>query len=130
MVSLSVSPSSTKIPNALKTNPNKDNAAFNGRLIQLPDNIAQAVLPLGFPSSSLEPLITDLATGHPEELESIPSITPEIIGAAVRALRLTFVDSFRAVWITAACFTVLGVIGKFRNLVIVAMMTTTSLSID
>ena len=90
----------------------EDTAVFNSRIVQLPGNIAQAVVPLGFPSSSLPALITALSTGDTKALVEIPSISPEIIEAAVGALKESFVNSFRGVWITAACFTVLALIGK------------------
>lgn len=79
--------------------------------------IAKAVLPLGLPESSLGAFIGDLAGDETALLPKIPGITPEIIEAGFRAYKQTFLDGFRLLWITAAAFSAVGLIGKcFRSL--------------
>lgn len=88
-----------------------DTAVFNSQLSHLPNNIAQKVIPLGLPESSLPSLVQALATGDIPGLAEVPGVNAKISGVAIGALRQTFVDSFRGVWITAACFTAVAVLG-------------------
>ncbi|KAK5049568.1 hypothetical protein LTR84_004497 [Exophiala bonariae] len=89
-------------------------AAFNSKLSETAGKkIANAVLPLGLPSSSLSLLILDILTGNIGGLPDIPGISPQIIQAGVLAFQQAFAESIRAVWITAACFTAAALVGEF-----------------
>lgn len=82
----------------------------------IPAEIAHAVLPLGFNPRNLGQLIGALASQNQAAVARIPGITPRIIGAAVHGLTVAYRLSFRNLWIAAACFSAVGVIGKFLNL--------------
>jgi len=78
-------------------------AAVGNRLASyIPRYVADAVLVLGLPPTSLGPLLADLAAQNVEGLSSIPGVTPQIIEAAVRALDQAYADGIRIVWIIAA----------------------------
>lgn len=86
------------------------NALFNGAMGQLGDKIAKSVMPLGLPPQSIGPLIGALVGHHEEMIPKIEGVTPQIIGAAVQALKETFASGFRRVWIAAACFVALAAV--------------------
>jgi len=90
-----------------------DNAIFNSVLKEkLVSNIAPAVVPLGLPLSSLEPFIGSLASNAPPAtIAAIPGVTPEIIGAGVTALKTSFLQSFKWVYVAAAVLSAVGAIG-------------------
>jgi hypothetical protein len=44
---------------------------------------------------------------------SVPGINPEIIGAGVLGLQEAYLYSFRWIWVTAACLSLLGMIGAY-----------------
>ena len=91
-----------------------DNAIFSGKLTaNLGAKIAEAVLPLGLPETSLTAFITDLAAENTTALATVPSVNLEIIGAGVGGLDLAYSIGFRYVWVAAGCFTVLAAICKF-----------------
>lgn len=73
------------------------------------------MLPLGLPPADLSPLIEALADNNQAAVAHIPGLTPAIIGAAVKALKEAYLESLRYVWITAAVFTILAVIGEFLH---------------
>jgi Fungal trichothecene efflux pump (TRI12) len=54
----------------------------------LPRNVAKAVLPLGFPLTSLKSLILALVSGSPEATAQVPGVTLLIWGAATQAVKL------------------------------------------
>ncbi|KAK0638522.1 major facilitator superfamily domain-containing protein [Cercophora newfieldiana] len=80
------------------------NALFSNSMAKMGDNIAQAVLPLGLPPTSIGPLIGALNAHDDAAMFKIPGVTPRIVGSAAGALLETFASSFRLVWIAAACF--------------------------
>ena len=93
-----------------------NNAIFNSTLsTQIPKKIAAAVLPLGFPPTSMGVLIGALTTQDQALLGKIPGITPPIIGAAANALLQAYALSFRYCWISAACFCFVAVVGTFHR---------------
>lgn len=89
-------------------------AIFNSSLSKhLGHDIAAAVLPLGFPPTQLEAFIGALAGNDQAALAQIEGVTPQIIGAGVHALQGAYLVSFRGVWIAAAVFSAVTVIGKW-----------------
>jgi hypothetical protein len=46
---------------------------------------------------------------------TIPGVTPQIIGAGVRALKTAFAASFRNVWIAAAALAAVATIGELPS---------------
>jgi hypothetical protein len=91
------------IYNAISNNTLSDNL---GR------KVAAAVLPLGLPSTSIEPLIQGLMSDNETTLSNIDGASPSIIGQAGNAIQDAYTISFRYVWIAAGCFTVVAVMGK------------------
>jgi Major Facilitator Superfamily len=90
-----------------------NNAIFNSALAtEIPKRIAAATLPLGLPQSSLGMLIGALTTQDQALLAKVPGASPQIIGAAAKALVRAYGIGFRNCWIAAACFGVVGVVGK------------------
>ena len=87
-------------------------AIFNTQISTLlPHKVAAAAIEAGLPAASIPSFVADLAHQQTEALAKIPGITPTIIAAGVAALEQTYLESFRAVWITAACFAAVGVVG-------------------
>ncbi|RVX75917.1 hypothetical protein B0A52_00274 [Exophiala mesophila] len=82
---------------------------FSSRLSTLlPERIANAVIPLGLPTSSLPDLIHALVAHDMESLADVPGATPDIIQAAVTGMNSAYLGSFRNVWITAAALSGAG----------------------
>lgn len=79
---------------------------------RLPDNVANAVLPLGLPQASLGPFIGALTTHNTAVLFTIPDVTPRIAGAGADALLGTYSTGFNHVWIAASCFVAIATICK------------------
>ena len=93
-----------------------NNAIFTSKLsTAIPNKIAAAVLPLGLPPTSLGALIGALTTQNTALLAHVPGVTPRIIGAAAGALLQAYSASFRYVWVAAACFCAVAVIGKSQH---------------
>jgi len=61
----------------------------------LPGNVARAVLPLGFPLTSLKPLILALLSGSPEGIAQVPGATLSVLGAASQAVKESYTQGFR-----------------------------------
>ncbi|KAH7409711.1 major facilitator superfamily domain-containing protein [Cadophora sp. MPI-SDFR-AT-0126] len=75
---------------------------------KLPQKVAAAVLPLGFPPSQLGMLIPALASGNEEAIRAVSGTTPQMLGAAGSALIDAYVGSFQKAWIAAAAFSAAG----------------------
>jgi hypothetical protein len=89
-----------------------DTTIFHSKLNSgVPERVARAVLPLGLSPSSLDALIHDLLKGATHQIAEIPGVTPEILAASNQAYKEAFVDAVRGIWITAACFAVVAVVG-------------------
>jgi len=91
----------TAIYSTILTNKVKDN---------LPGNVAKAVLPLGFPVTSLKPLILALVSGSPEAVTKVPDITLPVLGAAGDAVKLTYYQGFKLVYLVAIAFGVVATV--------------------
>jgi hypothetical protein len=63
----------------------------------LPTNVAEAVVPLGFPAAQLANLIPAVLSGSPTAIEKIPGVTLKIIGAAAAAVKESYAQAFRQV---------------------------------
>lgn len=63
----------------------------------LPGRVARAVLPLGFPLTSLPTLLEGVTTSNQTLLALVPGVSPQIIGAAVEAVKLSYAAAFRSV---------------------------------
>lgn len=90
-----------------------NDAIYNHALdTNIPSKISAAVLPLGFPESSLQQLIAALRSNDQEAVSRISGITPQIIAAAGAALKQAYSIAFRNAWINASCFIFTAVVGK------------------
>ena len=86
-------------------------AAFSDRLKKkLPSYIAAAALKAGLPKTSLKAFAAALVGNDQAALIHIPGVTPAIISAGVAALKQTYADSVRVVFIIAAPFGVAAAI--------------------
>ncbi|KAK4226209.1 putative siderophore iron transporter protein [Podospora fimiseda] len=86
------------------------NAVFVSAMGQVGDNIANAVIPKGFPPENLGPLVGALTAHNNTALSIIPGATQEVVGAGAGALLDTFVVAFRRVWIAGSCFVAVAAI--------------------
>ncbi|ORY58183.1 major facilitator superfamily domain-containing protein [Pseudomassariella vexata] len=87
------------------------NAIFNGELSShLFGNIANAVLPLGLPVTSLGDFVTYLAAQDSASLMTVPGVTGDIIQAGAGALLETYSVGFRWVWVAAGSLTAVAAI--------------------
>lgn len=92
------------------------NAILNSMLSKnIGAGVAEAVLPLGLPKSSLGAFITALASDNIPAVEAVPGVTPQIISAGAYGLKQAFLLSFRWVWVTAGAFSLVAAIGTFYN---------------
>lgn len=88
------------------------NAVFHHGVAQnVVPKVAAAALPLGLPVESLGPLIAALMAGDTSALAQLAGITPQIVEAATRALKESFIMAFAYVWAVAASFTAVAIIG-------------------
>jgi len=91
-----------------------DNAIFVEKLsANMGAKIAEAVLPLGLPVSSLPDFIDALTHQDQAALGSIPGVTGQIIGAGVHGMFEAYTLSFRFIWVAAGCFPVAAAVGTF-----------------
>ncbi|KJZ75161.1 hypothetical protein HIM_05355 [Hirsutella minnesotensis 3608] len=88
------------------------NALFTSQMRHMPENIANAVLPLGLNQDSLKPLVGALSSHNETALAAVPGASREIIEAASGALLDTYILAFRYVWIAAACFVSIAAIAS------------------
>lgn len=80
-------------------------ALFSGTLgKKLPEDVLVKVVPLGFDPQHIVELLDSLSTGNSTLIETIPSVTPQIIAAAHIGMKKAYAASFRNVWIAAAAF--------------------------
>lgn len=101
---------------------------LNNRLtVNLPKQIAPAVVELGLPATSVRALIGALGAGNMTALEKIPGITPAIIETGLEAFKQAFADSIRIVYIIAAPF---GVLAIFLTYFLGSMRETMNYAVD
>ena len=78
---------------------------YHGKLAtKLPAYVADAVIPLGLPTTEIGALIGALTKGNIAAAESLPGVTGSIIGAAGSAIHKAFCDSFRLLWAIEIAF--------------------------
>ena len=91
-------------------------AIFSSTLTRdLPAKVASATIPLGLESSYLSELLGALTTSNTAALAKIPGISAKILEAAGLAVKQSYAIAFRYVWVSAAAFSALAVIGTFHN---------------
>ncbi|OCT50237.1 siderophore iron transporter [Cladophialophora carrionii] len=78
--------------------------------VNLPKDIAAAVLPLGLSVDLLPEFIGALSNRNQTALMSIPGVTPTIIGAGAQGLQQAYLSSFKDIWMAAAAFAAVAVI--------------------
>ena len=74
--------------------------------------VAAAALSNGLPQSSVTELIVALSDQNEQALAKIPGVSPQVIAAAVVALKEAYLKSFHAVWYPAIAFAAIGLIGE------------------
>lgn len=77
---------------------------------KIPAAIIVAVLPLGFPPSSLPAFIPAVLAQNKAALGKIPGVTPAVIGAAVGGVHEGLAQSFRVLWLSVVPFAVVGAV--------------------
>lgn len=92
------------------------NCIFRAQLDKnLAPKIAEAVLPLGLPQSSLQAMIEGLVLQNSTALADVPGATNEIISAGLDGMQEAYILGFRYVWVAAGCFTTLAAICEYLN---------------
>jgi len=66
--------------------------------------IAQRVIPLGLPLTSIEPLVLGLINENIPAAAAVRGVSPEILNAAREALKTVWTKGFHKVYLTAAAF--------------------------
>ncbi len=93
-----------------------DTAIFSNTLSsKIPAKVTAATIPLGLKPAYLGELIGSLTTKNTTALAQIPGITPKIIAAAGTAIKKSYSLGFRYIWVTAAAFSALALIGMFTS---------------
>lgn len=69
-------------------------------------------MPFHLRKETLEAVIHAYATGAISAVSKVPGMTPQSLAAALGAYRGAFVDALRGVYIAAACFAAVAVVGK------------------
>ncbi|KIY01299.1 uncharacterized protein Z520_02851 [Fonsecaea multimorphosa CBS 102226] len=78
---------------------------FNNRLsASLPSNLADAAAKAGLPAASIPTFVTALSAGNLSTLSQIRGVTPTAIDAGIAAIKQSYADSVRVVFIIAAPF--------------------------
>lgn len=75
--------------------------------------IAEAAIKAGLPESSVPAFVAAIAGKDTAAIPTIPGVTPAIIGAGAGAAQQALADSFRTIYIIAAPFGALAVVGCF-----------------
>ncbi|OHF03928.1 PEP5 protein [Colletotrichum orchidophilum] len=83
---------------------------FNDGMSLMAPNIAKAVLPAGLDADNLPAIIGALISHNESAIAQVPDITPDIVLRGTHALLDTYVEAFRDVWISAACFVAVAAI--------------------
>jgi hypothetical protein len=87
-------------------------AALSGKLATLiPERVAGAAAAGGLPPSSIPSFVGALAGNKPDALAAVPGVTPSLVAAGVAAIKGALADGFRTVWIIAAPFAFVAVVG-------------------
>jgi hypothetical protein len=91
------------------------NAVFNEAMSGLARNVAAVVVLQGVAVEDVPSFIAALTTRNGTALLGIRGVTPEIAASGANAVLDTYVEGFRHVWITAACFVVVAAIGTLYS---------------
>lgn len=89
-------------------------AVFKAKASTLvPADVAAAAVKAGLPATSLTVFVTGIATGNVSLIESVPGVTPAIIGAGSAAAVAAYVESFHYGWYTALPFAIVALLIVF-----------------
>lgn len=78
--------------------------------VNLPTDVADAVIPAGLPSSSLVAFLEALSSTDADALTSVPGVTPSIIAIGLNAVKTAYSESFRTVFLASIAFGGLAVV--------------------
>jgi trichothecene efflux pump TRI12 len=77
--------------------------------------VGAAVVPLGYPAESLEPLIVNLINENVEAAASLPGVTNTVLQAARFALQSVWSTGFHKVYLAAASFSAVSILAAFLS---------------
>ncbi|KAG4412715.1 hypothetical protein IFR04_014146 [Cadophora malorum] len=87
------------------------NVIINNKLNStLTPKVTKAALGAGLPASSLGDLFKAMATGDPTAFAAVVGLTPEVLGAAMKASQNAYAAAYRLAWASIIPFTVLAII--------------------
>ncbi|ETS74385.1 hypothetical protein PFICI_14251 [Pestalotiopsis fici W106-1] len=88
-------------------------ALFSTGTAKLSPNIASAVLPLNLPEQSLPGFMSALLNNDQAALQLISGVTPQILEAGENAVKQTYLNSFRNVWLFTVVVSAAGILVTF-----------------
>jgi len=91
--------------------PHPDNSVFISATRHLPATVGAAAVSAGLPTTSITEFVTNLLSKNTTGLLHVPGVTPIIIDVGVGAMKDTYANGFRNVWVSAVAFIVLALIG-------------------
>lgn len=80
---------------------------------ELPGQIATVVQATGFSSANVSKLLSAAALDTASAYRSVPGITPEVVAGAQQAVKLSYVQAFKLVYLVALAFGGLAIISAF-----------------
>ncbi|OCK82285.1 MFS general substrate transporter [Lepidopterella palustris CBS 459.81] len=95
----------------------------------LPNRVAEAVLPLGLPMTSLPALLMAIASQDQAALMKVPGITPAVLETAIEATKLSYAAAFRICYYVAMATGLIAAIMAFFTKDVTPAMTD-HLSVD
>lgn len=80
--------------------------------VELNSRVTPAALSAGLPKSSIEALLTAIASGEPSAIAQVPGISPAIEQAALAVVPTAYAAAYAYVYYAAVAVGLVGVIGK------------------
>jgi hypothetical protein len=77
--------------------------------------VGNAVVPLGYPAESLEPLIVNLINENVDAAANLPGVTSTVLQAARFALQNVWSKGFHKLYLAAASFSAISILAAFLS---------------
>lgn len=74
------------------------------------NNVGDAAVKAGLPSSSVAALLTSFATGNATAIAAVPGINPAVLGAATDASHWAYAHAYRLAWASVIPFVVIALV--------------------
>ena len=90
-------------------NPVYYNVFYHKLMGNLPSFVADYAIKAGLPSTSVKEFV-DIYLARPDQVATVPGVTPMIIAAATVGSRWAYAESFKYVWYTSVAFGICAII--------------------